>query len=448
MIESNPFFHRGRPIRDPAYFYGRQYEVSQCLQSIRQGQSVSIIGPSRIGKTSLLLHLSNPEVFGAHDLVPERSCWVYIDCATWSTLQVNDVYAQLMELTCDVLEENPTYRYLASVPPASGPFRAFTQFIRTLMRERIHLVFLLDRFDALSANPHLDEYFFSFMRSLANSRGVVYVTASTVPLVELTYDRVNSLSSPFHNFPVPMHLGLFDSSDVETFLTSLSARANRQFEASTVHALRDLAGSHPLLLQIAAYHAFDVLSATGTTLDAVGHREVRRRFLVEAEPHWSYVWHKLTLDDQYILAMLPVAWQENLSAVQRLERAGLVLRRDSAVDYLSPMFQAFVRQQDVPGLLQTRLITLDPTEQIALLRGHQLAIHPVEFRLLAHLIENCNKAKSHDELESAVWSDVATVPDPERLRTAIRGLRHTLGDAANCIKNVRGFGYKYVDVEH
>ena len=46
----NPFFHRG-PIRDPEYFYDRHKETRYALRMLSNRQSVSVIGPRKIGKT-------------------------------------------------------------------------------------------------------------------------------------------------------------------------------------------------------------------------------------------------------------------------------------------------------------------------------------------------------------------------------------------------------------
>ena len=54
----NPFFHRG-PIRDPHFFWNRAEEVRQARTLLAQGQSVSVVGARRIGKSSYLLHLGS-----------------------------------------------------------------------------------------------------------------------------------------------------------------------------------------------------------------------------------------------------------------------------------------------------------------------------------------------------------------------------------------------------
>ena len=72
MGADNPFFHRGA-IRRAEDFVGREAEIAQTLGLLRNGQSVSLIGPRRIGKSSLLLHLTHPAVRAAYRLDPPHS---------------------------------------------------------------------------------------------------------------------------------------------------------------------------------------------------------------------------------------------------------------------------------------------------------------------------------------------------------------------------------------
>src|SRR4030067_2067981 len=79
-IMDNPFTF-GNPIRDPARFYDRQAEIQQIVSRLLSSahESTSIVGERRIGKTSLLLHLSNDNVASSLGLTPERFCLIYID---------------------------------------------------------------------------------------------------------------------------------------------------------------------------------------------------------------------------------------------------------------------------------------------------------------------------------------------------------------------------------
>ena len=50
----NPFFHRG-PVRDRVYFFGREPETRQVLSLLSNGQSISLVGQRRRGRTQLQL---------------------------------------------------------------------------------------------------------------------------------------------------------------------------------------------------------------------------------------------------------------------------------------------------------------------------------------------------------------------------------------------------------
>ena len=73
LMSANPFTF-GNPIRDPARFYGRVEDIRQIVNRLRSSahESTSVVGERRIGKTSLLKHLDNPEVAAGLGLPPRR----------------------------------------------------------------------------------------------------------------------------------------------------------------------------------------------------------------------------------------------------------------------------------------------------------------------------------------------------------------------------------------
>ena len=103
-ILENPFFHRG-PIRDRRYFFGRTAETRRALQMLRKGQCVSIVGPRRIGKTSLLFHLRDPEVQRRYKLGTEY-LFVYIDCQGLGDLDKPQFYQWLWREANEALAES------------------------------------------------------------------------------------------------------------------------------------------------------------------------------------------------------------------------------------------------------------------------------------------------------------------------------------------------------
>ena len=91
MPALNSFFHRG-PVCDPAYFFGRTNETRFIAQLLGAGQSVSLSGPRRFGKISLLFQLAHPQAATAYGLGPDSMRWVYIDGGMLDGLDVEWFY--------------------------------------------------------------------------------------------------------------------------------------------------------------------------------------------------------------------------------------------------------------------------------------------------------------------------------------------------------------------
>ncbi len=436
----NPFFHRG-PIREREFFFDRSDELNRAVSLLRNRQSVSIVGPRRIGKTSFLFRLAH-ELRSAPvspDLLPIA---IYVDCSSLRLSSEMDLYATLLSELKEQLGDNQLSQ-LIDLPGSESAisFRTFEQVIRELTRQQHRLVFFLDEFATLSENPYLTVDAFLSLRALAMRYGVIYVTASTVPLLELTYAQSSRLSSPFFNFFAQIRLGLFNAYESQHLLQTLTQQVGIIFDTEDMAKLMQLSGPHPLMLQIAGYHAIEQMRRAAMPLKECMD-VIRDRFLDDITPHWTYFWNNLNANDQRLLALLPVGWRSDSEGVQRLEQAGLVIRSREGVIPVSPEFQSFVARQTVPGLHQAIPITVDPNQHLALLRGRPLSLSPTEFTLLDYLVERAGQITPHDILETHVWGD--THGDPERLKTTLRSLRHGLGRDSVCIENERGIGYRFV----
>ncbi len=84
---------------------------------------------------------------------------------------------------------------------------------------------------------------------------------------------------------------------------------------------------------------------------------------------------------------------------------------------------------------------IDRAANIVTLYGRQVALTGTEFRLLGLLVEKKGRITSRDQLLSEVWGYKGNV-DTRTVDTHIRRLRDKLGDLADCVETVRGFGYR------
>jgi hypothetical protein len=441
----NPFFHRG-PIRDSTFFFDRRNELERAMTLLRNGQSVSIVGPRRIGKTSFLLQLVESRAGDGADRqdLSDALCIVFLDCQAWTHITSGELYARVASALCVAAEAQ---RAGPSRPDIGGSItlRELEDLVQSVTQTARCIVFLFDEFDALCCNPDVSGDALCGLRSLAMTGGVGYVTASVKPLQEWLSVQPSATCAPFFNFFFPMRLGLFTRTEAAEMLAQLSARGGRPFAPSLIEWLIGLAGFHPLYLQIAGYCAFDDLTAHGAieTDDADARERIRQHFLDEVAPHWRFAWNTLGADEQHLLATLPLRWQSAPMAVQRLEQDGLIVRNcHPNVTWFSREWQTFISRQPVPGLKQIPPITLDTERRAVLLRGELVDLAPSEFDLLVCLIEAQGRIIPHGELERKVW-DKEDIEGGERLKSAIKSLRRCLGDAAACIDNVRGVGYRF-----
>lgn len=416
----NPFFHRG-PVRDTAYFFGRQAELAYLAELLQQGQSLSLSGPRRIGKTSLLFHLAHPAIATQWGLGPNLGQWVYLDGGTLDGLDEEWFYGAID-------------RALGGEADAV-PYARFIERLRALAAQGQRLWLALDEFELIAANTRLGPAFFNRLRGLATQYPLQFITASKDPLWQLTFAHSETLSSPFFNIFAPVRLGLLTPPEAESLLTTLATRAGQTWSPHRLAAILAFAGPHPLFLQVTAYRAFTMADDSATAQAAL-HAAVQ----TDLEQHLRYYWQTLDAEAQYTLAALPLINAEaHPPAVERLTSAGLLYQGN----YLGQVLENFVRQQSVEGLLQGGPFLLDLRRGLVAVHGQRVHLTPTEFAALRLFLEHPGEMLPPETIEAALWPGEITT-DPERARNVVKKLRAALGPGGEAIVNRRGQGYLLV----
>jgi DNA-binding response OmpR family regulator len=95
-------------------------------------------------------------------------------------------------------------------------------------------------------------------------------------------------------------------------------------------------------------------------------------------------------------------------------------------------------------VLSDRLVEVDFAQAKACVRGHELALTPLEFRLLAAFVRNPNQVLSRDQLLELAWASSSNA-SREQVKLYVGYLRRKLRDASGVepLETVRGFGYRY-----
>ncbi|MCA9969543.1 MAG: winged helix-turn-helix domain-containing protein [Anaerolineales bacterium] len=426
----NPFFHRGA-IRRIENFYNRDSEATQILGLLRNGQSVSLIGPRRIGKSSLLLHLTRPSVRAPMQLDPPHALFVLVDCQELGGVPPEEVYEALLTSLLDAAED-------AELPVSDvrqpGTYRALDRMLHQVTRQGTAVVVLLDEFELLAANEHLTPYFFARLRGLTTKYGLAFLTASQRPLFAITAEE-EILSSPFFNIFVTLPLGLFTPEEGRQLLQHRLHATPVSFSDALLDHLLFLVGPHPFFLHVAGYHAYQMTTTEGAPTPA-DYQRLDEPIEVEADSHLSYLWQNLSAEEQYALAIA----DGPVDSLRQLEQQCLLANHNGSYRYTSEILRRFVRRQKVDGLIQAGPFVIDQQRHQVWANGQEISLTTSQFSILVKLCEQAGQVVHGNDLEMAVWGD-ALVDDPDRLKTLIKRLRRAIDPYDNWIISERGVGY-------
>ncbi|CAG0956397.1 MAG: protein kinase [Anaerolinea sp.] len=343
MSGANPYISRG-PVRQSHLFFGRVHEMQEIAAFVRGNQSIAVVGQRKIGKTSLLFHLMRPETRETYNIPPETVI-AYLDCEVLGTSTTEEIFGQFSGEIAATLSEMGLPAEPALETAIQKPSRlAFEGALRKLNQRGLRIVLILDEFERLSTNTQLDVNFFNALRSAAGRYPLVFITAAARPLIELTYSgqAQEILSSPFFNIFAPLFLGLLSGEDSYCLITELSSGAGVTFSEEVINFIYELAGGHPLALQVACFHAFNMPD----NLSMVEESTTR-----ELNAHFQYYWRNLTQTEQEALIRLNEASARVhndttlRAALRDLVQKCLLVQEDGLYRYPSRAWADFVSGQ-------------------------------------------------------------------------------------------------------
>lgn len=79
-------------------------------------------------------------------------------------------------------------------------------------------------------------------------------------------------------------------------------------------------------------------------------------------------------------------------------------------------------------------------------KGKEIILTPMEFKLLTILLERRGRVQSREQLLSDVWNIEADVTT-RTVDTHVKRLRQKLGKAGDVLETIRGLGYRFMDDE-
>lgn len=230
----NPFIWRGA-ITNPKDFFNRDNEQRVIRNYLGGRQNCQIVGPRRIGKTSLLKHIERI-----------ASGWNAAAVVAYIDLQSPRSFTLAGWL------EQVGRQFGWSNPPSN--LADFIEAVDNTISTGQHPVLCLDEFEETFMRPTEFTRDFRLTLRACGPQGMSIITTSRKPLSELT--EPSDLTSPFYNtFPL-LSLGSFTNADAEDFIT-INRPGVLAFTLEERKAILEFAKGHPLALQVACFHVLE-----------------------------------------------------------------------------------------------------------------------------------------------------------------------------------------------
>ena len=341
-MKPNPYLNRAM-IRTVDGFCGRRRELQRVMDSIgtQPPQSVSLVGERRAGKSSLLWHVAHPEVNAGYLRKPDTYVFMMID---FQGQQFSD-QAGFCQVFCQHLNQALASRLTL---PIAEDLSGMGRGLQLLDEAGLQLICLFDEFEIITSNPVFNTEFFDFLRSMANTHPVAYVTASRRDLKSLCHSR-EITETTFFNIFTQITIGPIPDDEVLKLIEEPSAAAGMPL-AEHAAFLTYLSGPWPFFVQIACAAAFDILVETdGGDLK---HRLVEQRFFEETQSHFHYLWEHFFPEERQafeeILRGAPPA-PELMPVLKSLEAYGCLKRVGEVYQPFSATFTRFLMEEEGVG---------------------------------------------------------------------------------------------------
>jgi hypothetical protein len=363
----NPFIFK-TPVRG-SNFFGRGDLLTKIFEYINAGESVSLVGERRAGKTSILLCVLDQQQ--QRLCQPNQHILAFLDFLGLSDHTEAEIWITLLgtlveEMAHVGLKTESVTEAIEQLRSGSLIQPTLLALFRSLADEGVRVTLLFDEFEATAQrkNP-VDLSFYKILRNLAidGKTRLSYVIATRQELSEVERSieqRFTALSSPLFNIFHQLVVTPFSEDEAREMVSGLLQSAALDLATKLSFWLQrnllfKLSGFHPFFLQIACYQLFEhCVLPDGTFSDRIPEDEIASAFLREASSYFSYYWEVATDAEREVMRRLAMN-QDNLDlqAINSLRNRGLVIRDDNAISgwrLFSSAFATWTRAEEVRRL--------------------------------------------------------------------------------------------------
>ena len=252
-------FSESSMLNKPDSFVGRKEELRfiQSQMTGPQPTSVNIVGPHKIGKSSLLWRFYQIR----NQYARSRYAVIYLSFQDGECQEENNFYQKVAQLLSEVpvIQTKPSLVIAFQAPDWTRS--TFAKAIRLCEGEKILPVLCIDKFEALfqeSYREKFDEGFYDNLHSLINHSAMMLVLISIEPLD--FYRTQNKLTSSFFNVGSECLLKKFSEAEAKKLVElpqGNMAGARPALTEKNQQLALQWGEEHPVLLQLAGKYLWE-----------------------------------------------------------------------------------------------------------------------------------------------------------------------------------------------
>jgi len=386
----NPYFNKAA-IRSADMFFGRTNLLRRFYEALANRQSVSLIGPRQIGKSSLLRCACLPELQARFDVDLSRHIFVPLDLREYLYKTSDDFFHNVSQ---EILLQSRRLLDLTLQSRGSGDGE-FSNILDQIEEHEFFPVLLLDSFDTITLNEHFGPEFLSFLRAHATAGKISYVTASIAPLNEVCHRGI--VGSPFFNIFYIYTLGALPYEEALELITVPAQRAGIPFTDVEVEWTLKYAGRHPFFIQRVCYVLFEEkLESNDGEID---EQHIKKLAYKDLLPHFQDTWERMPQEQRTLL-------QDEAQQKNNQQRSLPELSE-------SAFFRQFVRNTCQVGLFQ---MTVDELEDALKKMNDHKALGETNLRLMKAVSQRMGKDTPPSAVERGMMIRQVLNEAFERLR--------------------------------
>ena len=332
-------FVLGKPIKNPADFYGRVHVIQALFEAALNTELVSVVGEHRCGNTSVLYQLLHEDVRQRY-LTPKddaKLVFAFVSCQL--ATESPEAFYRRLAIALRRVDSEAELEHGMSID------RVWIEnYLESLVKRGQHLVLLLDEFEVIAK---FEQSFWDWFQVLVTEYDVAIIASTRSDLSEF---RAEHGGPAFFNLFRGVPIGSFSPDTVATFIKEKTELTDFDF-AAVRDVIYDLAGRFPYYMQVAA--ALFYLHAGGEShVTPAQAQAVLQDFKSRTWTLFEDAWPKLPEIEREALVWLAESGRRGdetemrfANALESLERRGYVV--DDHI--FSSAFAEYVREHAAAG---------------------------------------------------------------------------------------------------